>query len=351
MLSSSGKRVDDVMVVVRGNWEFGEGEDRLDPIPRRRGEPGNDSKKFLTSTDGAVLSTITVALKYFGRPSLQRQGREAHVLLHYEPTYTTFSGAENIPIPKVAEVAKSDQSEAEVDEALKLAFEEVDLNSADPPSTSGRGDLPFEDVFNGLEDLPGTYPEDMAGLSLTQLAKKANAERMATRRRAEAIRSQVPTAAESQPSLPVTESQPPLPVKEMAKNQSAEFAMVVQADQEAEQRTEKRPAEVEAGSENRPDKRPCLEELDVIVPFVIQPKIKNSPISSDASVIKDPVVALSMATSVSLPADKATFRSELDLVAIALATQSALLVYIFIFFILCKYCFGSNFLFCRRSVG
>ena len=40
MLASSGKRVDDVMVNVRGNWEFGEGEDRLDPIPRRRGEPG-----------------------------------------------------------------------------------------------------------------------------------------------------------------------------------------------------------------------------------------------------------------------------------------------------------------------
>ena len=40
MLSNSGKRVDDVMVVVQGNWEFGEGEDRVDPVPRRRGEPG-----------------------------------------------------------------------------------------------------------------------------------------------------------------------------------------------------------------------------------------------------------------------------------------------------------------------
>ena len=39
MLSSSRKRVDDVMVVVQGNWEFGEGEDHVDPIPRRRGEP------------------------------------------------------------------------------------------------------------------------------------------------------------------------------------------------------------------------------------------------------------------------------------------------------------------------
>ncbi|GMP47899.1 hypothetical protein CsSME_00015451 [Camellia sinensis var. sinensis] len=34
MLASSGKRIDDVMVVVRGNWEFGEGEDRQDPVPR-----------------------------------------------------------------------------------------------------------------------------------------------------------------------------------------------------------------------------------------------------------------------------------------------------------------------------
>lgn len=40
MLASSGKRVDDVMVVVQGNWEFGEGEDRLDPVPRRKGDPG-----------------------------------------------------------------------------------------------------------------------------------------------------------------------------------------------------------------------------------------------------------------------------------------------------------------------
>ncbi|THG15951.1 hypothetical protein TEA_029910 [Camellia sinensis var. sinensis] len=36
MLSSSGKQADDVMVVVQGNWKFGKGEDRLDPIPRWR---------------------------------------------------------------------------------------------------------------------------------------------------------------------------------------------------------------------------------------------------------------------------------------------------------------------------
>lgn len=40
MLASSGKRVNDVMVVVRGNWEFSEGEDCLDPVPRRKGELG-----------------------------------------------------------------------------------------------------------------------------------------------------------------------------------------------------------------------------------------------------------------------------------------------------------------------
>ncbi|XP_028077595.1 rRNA-processing protein EBP2-like [Camellia sinensis] len=48
-------------------------------------------------------------------------------------------------------------------------------------------------------------------------------------------------------------------------------------------------------------------------------------ISSDASVIKNPAVALSLVTSVLLPADKATFRAEPDLVAIGLAAQSALL--------------------------
>ncbi|XP_028064495.1 structural maintenance of chromosomes protein 2-like [Camellia sinensis] len=132
----------------------------------------------------------------------------------------------------------------------------------------------------------------MAGLSLTQLAKKANAERMAARRRAEAIRAGVPPTTESQPSLPISESQPSLPVIEegTAEKRSAEAELVVQADHEAEQRVEKRPAEVVAGLEdNCADKRPR------------------------------------MATSISLLADKAAFRAESDLVAIALAVQSALL--------------------------
>ncbi|XP_028104166.1 uncharacterized protein LOC114303228 [Camellia sinensis] len=49
------------------------------------------------------------------------------------------------------------------------------------------------------------------------------------------------------------------------------------------------------------------------------------PISSDASAMKDPTMALRLADSVSLPADKATFREEPDLVTIAFAAQSALL--------------------------
>ncbi|XP_028119848.1 uncharacterized protein LOC114317313 [Camellia sinensis] len=199
--------------------------------PSRAAAGGNNLKKVLTSTNNVVLSEIKVALRYFGWPSLQKEGRAAHALLRYDPTYTTFSGAENILVPKgeefltaliltdfknlrqvglegsnserpkVAEVAEFDQSETEVDEALQLAFEEAGLNSVDPPSTLGREDLPLNDIFHGLEDLPSAYPEDIAGLSLTQLAKKANAERMTTQRRAEAIRTGMPPATETQPFL------------------------------------------------------------------------------------------------------------------------------------------------------
>ncbi|XP_028065925.1 putative proline-rich receptor-like protein kinase PERK6 [Camellia sinensis] len=199
----------------------------------------NDLKKVSIPTNDAVLSEIKVALKYFGRPSLQKQGRTAHILLKYELTYTTFSAAENILIPrgeefptaliltnfrnlrqigvegsdsKRAEVEvaeESVQSEAEVDEALKVAFEEASLNSANSLSTLGRGEV-YDDIFIGLEDLPGAYPEDMARLSLTQLTKKANTERMTAWRRVEAIqveanRSEVP---------PVTDVEPPMPVIE-----------------------------------------------------------------------------------------------------------------------------------------
>ena len=95
----------------------------------------------------------------------------------------------------------------------------------------------------------------------------------------------------------------------------------------SEEQGEKHSAEGEASSEDSPvDKRPRLEESDVVVPFVVQPKIKDTPISSDASAMKDPAVALSLAASVSLPADKATFQEKPDLEAIAFAVQSALLV-------------------------
>ena len=98
MLARSGKRVDDVIVVVRGNWEFSEGEELLDPVPRLKGEPGcrivlflhsiiyaysafipctyhfvcasNDLKKTLTSVDDAVLEQVKTMLKFFGRPNL-----------------------------------------------------------------------------------------------------------------------------------------------------------------------------------------------------------------------------------------------------------------------------------------
>ncbi|XP_028120753.1 caldesmon-like [Camellia sinensis] len=330
MLSSSDKRVDGVMVVVRGN----------------------DLKKVLVSTDDAVLVEIKVALQYFGRPSLQKQGRVAHILLRYKPTYTTFSAAENIPVPRgeefltaliltnfknlrqvgldrsdseQAEVAEevaeeSNQSEAEVDEALKLVFEEAGLNSSNPPSTSGRGDVSFDDIFTGLEDLFGAYPEDMAGLSLTQLAKKKNAARMAARQRAEAIRSEFPPVADAEPSLPIVE-------EETAQTQTAELEQVEQANQEVEQRGEKRPAEKEAESvEEQTDKWPRIEESDLVVPFTVQPKIRNMPISSDTSALKDPAVALIMASSISLPVDRAVFRAEPDLLSIALAAQLALLM-------------------------
>ncbi|GMP94015.1 hypothetical protein CsSME_00043630 [Camellia sinensis var. sinensis] len=78
MLASSGKRVDDVMVNIRGNWEFGEGEGCLDPIPRRK---GSNLKKILVSTDDAVLAQVPIALGYFGRPNLQKPERVAHILL------------------------------------------------------------------------------------------------------------------------------------------------------------------------------------------------------------------------------------------------------------------------------
>ena len=104
------------------------------------------------------------------------------------------------------------------------------MNSADPTSTSGRGDLSFDGVVHGLESIPAADPEDMAGLSLTKLARKANAERLAARRRAEALPSEVPPATESQFSLPVSESESVHVVDvETAADRNAEPALDVQA--------------------------------------------------------------------------------------------------------------------------
>lgn len=61
MLASSGKRVDDVMVIVRGNWEFGEGEDRQDPVPRQQGEPG-DQFELLTCLKMNGLFNLNIVL-------------------------------------------------------------------------------------------------------------------------------------------------------------------------------------------------------------------------------------------------------------------------------------------------
>ncbi|XP_028124315.1 uncharacterized protein LOC114321351 [Camellia sinensis] len=71
MLASSGKRVDNIMVAVQGNWEFGEGKDRLDPVPRRKGEPGNDLKQSLNSADEAIFAQVKIVLEFIGGSNLQ----------------------------------------------------------------------------------------------------------------------------------------------------------------------------------------------------------------------------------------------------------------------------------------
>ena len=165
----------------------------------------------------------------------------------------------------------------------------------------------------------------MAGLSLTQLASKANAERLAARRRAEALPSEILPATDSQFSLPISGSESVRVEVETAANWNAKSSVIVQAGQEFQ--AEKRPAEFEAGLEEHGGKRPRLEGSGVVVPFVIRPTVRNVPISSDASALKDPEVAFSLATSMSLPSDKEAFRVETDLNATALAAQSALLVH------------------------
>ncbi|GMP75933.1 hypothetical protein CsSME_00032841 [Camellia sinensis var. sinensis] len=133
MLASSGKRVDDVMVIVRGNWEFGEGEDRLDLVPRRRGEP--DTSRFTLH----FLPQITylprgeqqfTALIFLNFKNLRQIGLEASdlELVDEQPAERVAKQLNQPPLDR------SDILGEEVDAVLNLAFKETDLN---PPSTSG----------------------------------------------------------------------------------------------------------------------------------------------------------------------------------------------------------------------
>lgn len=318
---------------------------------------GNRLKRILLSTDGAVLEEIKTALRYFGRPNVQKHGRAAHILLRYEPTYTTFSAADGIPIPfgdqhlsalifpnfkslrqigledsdsgqdvepVVEIVAKWDrevtEEAEEVEEALRSAFEAAGLNKPSP-STSGRAEFSSGDIFANLGDLPGDFFEAMAGESLTQLARKKNAVRMAARKKAEAVISK-PTLTKT--FVPVIEEMVQVAAAETGK---AVEQQIVEERLIPEERGKKRSAEGEVGSEiSSPDKRPRLEESNVVAPFIVQPRIKDMPISSNASAIEDPAVALSLAASNSLPADIAAFRAVPDVMAVALSAQSVLLV-------------------------
>lgn len=307
-------------------------------------------KKILPSTDGAVLEEIKSALRYFGHPNVQKQGRAAHILLQYEPTYTTFLAAEGIPIPSddqqlstlifpsfkslrqidledsnskaeaepvvevVAEPTREVAEEAEeVDEAIRLAFEAAGLNQPSP-STSGRAEFSSEDIFANLGDLPGDIFDAMARESLTQMARRKNAERMAAQKKAEATHSE-PTLIKN--SVPVIEET--IQVAEAGTGEEVE-EQVIDERLILEERGEKRSDEGEAGSEiSLASKRPRLDESGVAAPFIVRPKIKDTPISSDASVIEDPAVALSLTASISLPADVAAFRAVLDVMAVALS--------------------------------
>ncbi|KAL7161642.1 hypothetical protein ACSBR2_042168 [Camellia fascicularis] len=100
MLSSFGKRVDDVMVAIRGNWELDEGEEHSNLCLGRRGESGNDLKNSLTFGDEAVLDQVKATLEYDGRSNLQGQGRVVHILLRYNPSYSTFTVVDHISIPR-----------------------------------------------------------------------------------------------------------------------------------------------------------------------------------------------------------------------------------------------------------
>ncbi|GMP58403.1 hypothetical protein CsSME_00022083 [Camellia sinensis var. sinensis] len=133
MLASSCKRVDDVMVIVQGNWEFGEGEDPLDPVPRQKSEPGgrNNLKKVLASADDVVLQQIKTTLEFFSHPNLQKQGRAAHILSEpLSPVHTDFP-----PAP-----VKVESSPALVKETEQVIVDESAAGQSDDRLAEQRGE-------------------------------------------------------------------------------------------------------------------------------------------------------------------------------------------------------------------
>ncbi|KAF5933031.1 hypothetical protein HYC85_029202 [Camellia sinensis] len=158
--------------------------------------------------------------------------------------------------------------------------EKVGLNPFNPPSTSGRGDISFEDIFTDLRDLPARILRTWLG-SRSRNWPGEKCRKDGYSGRVETNRSEPPPVAVFESSLPVI-------VEKTAQIEMAETEQIEQLDQEAE--------------------------------------IKNVSIASDASALKDPAVALSMASSISLPVDRATFRTEPNLLSIALAAQSAILM-------------------------
>ena len=107
--------------------------------------------------------------------------------------------------------------------------------------------------------------------------------------------------------------------------------MVGKAVQDVEGRAEKRARDREVGLEDHGGKRLRMGGSSEVVPFVIRPMVRNMPVPSDASALKDPEVAFGVATSLSLPCDMEAFQLEPDLNATMLAAQSALLVRILTF--------------------
>ncbi|THG04195.1 hypothetical protein TEA_001426 [Camellia sinensis var. sinensis] len=138
MLTSSGKRVDDAIVIVQGNWEF-----------------GNDLKRALTSADEAVLEQVKAVLNYKGqcKPSRKRTYKSLRDI-----GVKGSDAGEEIG-EEVGENAQSEgrTEDKELNREIDLAFEHIDPNHCtDLPSISGRVDssAPEDDIFIGLENLP-----------------------------------------------------------------------------------------------------------------------------------------------------------------------------------------------------